>query len=71
MNPDKSFFFKSDPFELRQSVRHDLRRSHASSLGVTHFHVNIGCHVNLIGPTTTFGIQNESRHFERRDFTQV
>jgi hypothetical protein len=24
MNPDKSFFFKSNPFELRQSIRRDL-----------------------------------------------
>jgi hypothetical protein len=27
--------------------------------GVTHIHVDIGCHVNLIGPTTLFGTQNE------------
>jgi hypothetical protein len=64
MNPDKSFFFKSDPFESRQSVRRDLRRSHTSSLGATHFHVDIGCHVNPTGRTITFGIQNDSHHFE-------
>jgi hypothetical protein len=63
----QSFFFKYGPFELRQSIRRDLRRSHASALGTTHFHVNIGCHINPIGPTTTFGIQNESRHFEWHD----
>jgi hypothetical protein len=33
----------------------------------THFHVDIDCHVNPTGPTTTFGTQNESRHFEWRD----
>jgi hypothetical protein len=33
----------------------------------THFHVVIGCHVNLIGPTTPFDTQNESRYFEWRD----
>jgi hypothetical protein len=64
MNPDKSFFFKSDPFESCQSVRRDLRRSHTSSLGATHFHVDIGCHVNPIDLTITFGIQNDSHHFE-------
>jgi hypothetical protein len=67
MNQDKSFFFKSDPFESRQSIRRDLQRNHASSLAATHFHVNIGCHVNPTSPTRTFSIQNESRHFEWRD----
>jgi hypothetical protein len=61
MNPGK-FFFKSVPFESCQFVRRDLRRSHTSSLGMTHFHVDIGCHVNLTSPITIFGIQNESRH---------
>jgi hypothetical protein len=56
MNPDKSFFSKSVPFKLRQSVRCDLQRSHASSLGATHFHVDIRCHINSTGPTITFGI---------------
>jgi hypothetical protein len=64
MNLGKSFFFKSTSFEPRQSVQRGLRRSHASSLGATHFCVDIGCHVNPIDPTITFGIQNESRHFE-------
>jgi hypothetical protein len=35
--------------------------------GVTHFHVNIGCHVNLISLTTPFATQNKSRHFDLRD----
>jgi hypothetical protein len=64
MNPNKSFFSKSDPFGSRQSVRCDLRRSHSSSLGATHFHVDIGCYVNPIDLTITFGIQNDSHHFE-------
>jgi hypothetical protein len=41
--------------------------SHASQVGATHFHVDIGCHVNPTGPTTPFGTQNESRHFEWYD----
>jgi hypothetical protein len=40
--------------------------SHANAHSATHFHVNIGYHVNPIGPTP-FGIQNESPHFEWRD----
>jgi hypothetical protein len=44
---------KSVTFESRQSVQRDLQRSHANSLGVTHFHVDIGCHINPTGPTTT------------------
>jgi hypothetical protein len=67
MNLNKSFFFKYVPFKSRQSVWRDLRRSHASSLNVTHFHVDIGCHINLTGPTTAFEIQNKSRHFKWRD----
>jgi hypothetical protein len=59
MNLSKSFFFKSNSFEARQSVRHDLQRSQVSSLGVTYFHVDIEYHINLISPTITFGIQNE------------
>jgi hypothetical protein len=31
---------------------------------MTNFHMDIGCHVNRIDPTTPFGIQNESHHFE-------
>jgi hypothetical protein len=38
--------------------------SHASPSGATHFHMGIDCHVNPIGPTTTFDTQNESRHFK-------
>jgi hypothetical protein len=63
-NESDNFFFKFDLFELCQSVHRDLRRGHVNSLGMTHFHVNIGCHVNPIDPTITFGIKNESRHFE-------
>jgi hypothetical protein len=63
MNQDKSFFFKSGPFESRQSIS-DLQRNHANSLAATHFHVNIRYHVNSTSPTITFSIQNESRHFE-------
>jgi hypothetical protein len=36
-------------------------------IDVTHFHVDIGCHVNPTGQTIPFGIQNESRHFKWRD----
>jgi hypothetical protein len=64
MNPIKSFFFKSDRFESRQSVRRDLWKSYASAHGMTHFHIDIGCHVNPIGATTPFDTQNKSRHFE-------
>jgi hypothetical protein len=35
---------------------------------VTHFHMDISCHVNPIGPTTHFGTQNKSRHFKLRDY---
>jgi hypothetical protein len=69
MNPGN--FFKSDHFESRQFVRRDLQRSYASLLGATHPHVDIGYHINPTGPTTTFGIQNESRYFELRDFSIV
>jgi hypothetical protein len=34
----------------------------------THFHVDIRCHINSIGPTTFFVTQNESHHFEWHDF---
>jgi hypothetical protein len=56
--------FKSDIFESSQSS--DVR-SHAISLGATHFYMDIGYNINPISHTTTFDIQNESRHFERRD----
>jgi hypothetical protein len=59
MNPAKSFFFKSSPFELRESVKCDLWMSHTNAYGVTYFHVYIGCHVNPNGHSTTFAIQNE------------
>jgi hypothetical protein len=29
--------------------------SHATLLDVTHFHVDIGCHVNPVSPVITFG----------------
>jgi hypothetical protein len=64
MNSAKSFFSKSDPFESHQSVRRNLRISHASAHGVTHFHVDIDCHINPTGPTTSFSTQIESHHFE-------
>jgi hypothetical protein len=63
----KKVFFKSSPFESRQSVRHDLSMNHVSAHDVTHFHVDIDCHINLTGSTTSFGTQNELRHFELRD----
>jgi hypothetical protein len=34
---------------------------------VSHLHMDIGCHVNSIDPTTSFGTQNESCHFKWRD----
>jgi hypothetical protein len=60
----KVFFSKYDPFESRQFIRRDLQRSHTNAHSVTHFHTDINCHVNLIDPTTPFGTQNESHHFE-------
>jgi hypothetical protein len=62
MNPGKNL-----PLLSRASPSNFLWRSHVSSLDATHLYVNIGCHVNLIGFTVTFDIQNESRHFEWRD----
>jgi hypothetical protein len=67
--PGQTFFSISGHFESCQSIRHDLRRSHTSSLSTTQFHVNIGCHINLTGFITTFGIQTESRTpFDVTDF---
>jgi hypothetical protein len=34
---------------------------------MTYFYMDIKYHVNLIGPTTPFGTQNESHHFDWRD----
>jgi hypothetical protein len=58
MNPG-NFFFQILPFLVTPI--------HAGSLDATHFHVDIGCHINLTGLTITFGIQNELCHFEWRD----
>jgi hypothetical protein len=55
---------KNLPLLSRVSPSNFLWRSYVSSLNATHLYVNIGCHVNLIGFTVTFDIQNESRHFE-------
>jgi hypothetical protein len=55
-------FLKSD--FLVTSVRRDLQRNYNSLLDVTHFHVNIGCHINPISFTITFGVQNEPHRFE-------
>jgi hypothetical protein len=32
-----------------------------------HFHVDIGCHINLTGPTIPFSNYNGSHHFKWRD----
>jgi hypothetical protein len=36
---------------------------------VTHFHVDIRCHVNSTGSTASFSTQNKSHHFNWHDFS--
>jgi hypothetical protein len=67
------FIFKCDYFQWRQYINVVIF-NHASIFGMisnrvtqnlehtSHFHVNIDCHVNSIGPTSD--IQNKSRHFD-------
>jgi hypothetical protein len=45
----------------------DFQQSYTKLVSTTHFHVSIGCHVNLVGLTTPFDIQNKSHHFDWRD----
>jgi hypothetical protein len=55
----QNLFSSSGSFESRQSGWCDWWRSRAMCTSVTHFHINIGCHVNLTGLTTPFSTQNE------------
>jgi hypothetical protein len=53
-------------FQFLSHLNH-VSQSHAIYNYTTHFHVDIRCHVNLIGLTTLFGIQNESHYFKCRN----
>jgi hypothetical protein len=62
MNRAKSFFLNLVLFDSRQFV---WLWDHINTYDVTHFYVDIVCHINLlIGLITYFDIENESRHFE-------
>jgi hypothetical protein len=43
--------------------------NHIKPLSMTHFYVDIDCHVNLIGPATAFGTENKSHYYDWRDFS--
>jgi hypothetical protein len=65
MNSGKNIF-KYGPFQSRSAFG-VIFNSHAKPPGTTHFHVDIGCHVNPAGSTTLFSTQNKSHHFDWRD----
>jgi hypothetical protein len=54
MNPT-NFFLNLIFLSHVSSSGRDFQMSHASAHGVIHFHVDICCHVNSIGPSTPFG----------------
>jgi hypothetical protein len=58
--------FSETYFQFLSHLNH-VSQSRAIYTYTTHFHVDIRCHVNLIGLTTLFGIKNESHYFKCRN----
>jgi hypothetical protein len=52
---EPNLFLSFTPFESRQSNWCDLWRSHVIYTGVTHFYMDIRCHVNSTDPSIFFG----------------
>jgi hypothetical protein len=56
--------FKTCPSQVVLINLRDLWSSHISVHNVTYLHMDTRCQVNLIGSTTSFDTQNDSRHFK-------